>query len=73
MTARTSSIRVSSVGTSLTRSETPVPRLSNQITRATEERLRSQATMAGWCQAYSAFEITPGTNTRSGGPSPRTW
>src|SRR5438105_8839153 len=37
MTARTSSMRVSSVGAPLTRSDIPVPRLSKRIRRQNEE------------------------------------
>ena len=73
ITARTSSILVSSVGTSATRSETPVPRLSNQISRENDASSLNQSANAGCLQAYSTFEMTPGTKTRSGGPFPSVW
>ena len=54
----------------LERSESPVPRLSNRISRENEaSRLRVSA--AGPSHADSKTESThPATNTRSKGPSP---
>ncbi len=62
-TARTSSIRCSSVGKLSfgTRSERPVPRLSKRIRRENDaSRSRSRA-MDGWSHIASTFETQPGT------------
>jgi hypothetical protein len=68
-------MRCSSVGSSLTgtRSDRPVPRLSNRIRR---EKLASRSknrASVGSSQAASTWLIQPGTHTRSRAPSPTTW
>src|SRR5438445_3772085 len=75
MTARTSSIRSSSVGTaaSETRSDRPVPRLSKKTSLEKEARRRRNRASDGSSQKCSTCETKPGTNTRFKGPSPRTW
>ena len=74
-TAWTSSIRVSSVGRadSGTRSESPVPRLSNRISREKLASRSKKRAIVGSSQAASTWETQPGTQTRSRGPSPTTW
>ena len=61
MTARTSSIRSSSVGAPTTGSESPVPRLSNMIKRANDVRRSIMWTTGGISQASSTCEMKPGT------------
>ena len=56
ITARTSSIRVSRLGTPLTRSDIPVPRLSKRISRQNEEMRRKYAAMTGTVQASSTCD-----------------
>ena len=56
ITARTSSMRVSRLGTPLTRSDMPVPRLSKRISRQNEARLRKYAAMAGTVHASSTCD-----------------
>ena len=73
MTARKSSIRVSRLGRSLTRSESPVPRLSKRISLAKDASRRRNRAHAGSSQKTSMFETQPGTRTRSRGASPTTW
>ena len=55
------------------RSDSPVPRLSNQISRLNEANPRRKRARCGSSQARSRWETKPGMNTRSGGPSPSTW
>src|SRR5689334_12605957 len=71
-TALTSSIRSSRVGIA-TRSERPVPRLSNRINREKDASRRKNLAGRGCSQSYSTFDTNPGTHTTSIGPSPRTW
>jgi hypothetical protein len=72
ITARMSSIRVSRSGMPVVLSESPVPRLSNWISRENEAR-RFSASAAGPSHADSRTESThPLMNTRSKGPSPTT-
>jgi hypothetical protein len=73
MTARTSSMRVSRFGMSVTRSESPVPRLSKRISRVNEASRARNRAQAGSSQKTSMFETQPGTSTRSRGASPTTW
>ena len=73
ITARTSSMRTSRLGMSETRSERPVPRLSNRITRENEASRVKNRTSAGSSQNTSMFETHPNTKTMSRGPSPTTW
>ena len=74
-TERTSSIRVSSVGSadSGTRSERPVPRLSNRTSREKAASRSKKRAMVGSSQAVSTWDTQPGTQTRSTGPVPITW
>ena len=74
-TAWTSPIRVSSVGNaeSGTRSDSPVPRLSNRISRENVASRSKNRAIVGSSQAASTWETQPGTHTRSRGPSPITW
>ena len=53
-----------------TRSESPVPRLSNMITRPSEESPWTYAANWGCSHASSTFETKPGTTTTSSAPSP---
>ena len=73
MTARTSSIRVSSVGAPLTGSDMPVPRLSNLISRENDAISTKAAPKLGQLPGDSRCVTNPGTKTRSKGPSPMTW
>ena len=73
ITARTSSMRVSSDGTSFTMSDMPVPRLSNVISRPMLPRRSFRRRRPGTSQVISTCEAAPGTNTMSNGPSPDTW
>ena len=72
ITARTSSIRSSIVGTPTTRSDMPVPRLSSRIRRENDARRRRYAAIAGSSQCVSRCPIAEGTKTKSCGPSPTT-
>ena len=72
ITARTSSIRCSSVGRVATGSESPVPRLSSRIKRQKDVSRRRNLANDGSSQAFSTCETQPGTRTRSNGPSPTT-
>ena len=66
MTARMSSERSSSVGTFVTRSLIPVPRLSNRMRRAKREsRSTSGGAVPRRCQAYVRCDTVPGARTRS--------
>jgi hypothetical protein len=62
-TARTSSIRSSSVGSLSfdTRSERPVPRLSNRMRRENDARRPRNRAIAGSSHISSTFETHPGT------------
>ena len=73
-TARTSSIRCSRVGSSLTgtRSESPVPRLSKRIRREKDASRDRNRANRGSAQKYSRCDTQPITKTRSIGPSPTT-
>ena len=72
MTARMSSMRTSAEAKSATRSESPVPRLSNRISRENVASLAKNSP-GGPSHAYSsAVKTEPSTNTRSKGPSPTT-
>ena len=71
-TARTSSMRSSSGAGAATGSESPVPRLSNRISRENEASLSRNLAMRGSAHCRSRCETNPGTNTRSSGPSPTT-
>ena len=73
MTARTSSIRVSSVGTPATRSDSPVPRLSSMSSRPFSAIPMTWRTRSGFSQVESRSPANPRGNTRSTGPSPITW
>jgi hypothetical protein len=75
ITARTSSMRCSSEGSSLseTRSERPVPRLSNRMSRENDARRERNRAKSMFFQKYSRCETQPITKTRSIGPSPTTW
>ena len=63
MTARTSSIRCSSVGGSVvgTGSDIPVPRLSKRISRENDINRSKPRARSGSSQASSTCEIQPGT------------
>ena len=71
ITARTSSMRSSSVGTPTKWSDMPVPRLSNMIRRVNEERRRKKCSGALVSHQFSMCDTNPGTKTRSTGPSPK--
>ena len=75
ITARTSSMRSSSVGNPSvgTGSDRPVPRLSNRISRENEARRSRNLASPGSSHISSMLETHPGTYTRSNGPSPTTW
>ena len=70
MTARTSSILVSRLGMSLTRSESPEPCLSNTISREKALRRLKRWVSPGSSHWTSRLEMNPWTNTTSIGPSP---
>ena len=72
ITARTSSILSSSVP-AWTRSERPMPRLSNRITRAKEPRRSTKRRYEGSSQTTCRLVTKPSTKTMSTGPSPTTW
>ena len=59
ITARTSSMRVSSVGDLLTRSDRPVPRLSKRIRRENEAIPSRRWAKSGCSHRSSTFEIAP--------------
>ena len=75
ITARTSSMRCSSVArlASGTRSDIPVPRLSKRIRRLKDASRRRNPARSGSSQPDSRCETQPLTKTRSLGPSPITW
>ena len=62
-TARTSSIRCSSVGrrSSGTWSERPVPRLSKRISRENDASRCKKWVKGGYIHMYSTFDTQPGT------------
>ena len=72
ITARTSSIRSSSVAARSTGSERPTPRRSKRITRANEPSLRVKCAKAGFSQSRSRCETKGKAMTRSISPSPTT-
>src|SRR3954447_2619510 len=73
ITARTSSMRSSSVGASATGSESPYPRRSNAITRAKFD-MPWNIRAAGSCShIISTWLMKPLTKTTSRSPSPNTW
>src|SRR5262249_38744930 len=61
MTARTSSIRTSRLGISVTRSDSPVPRLSNRMSREKEESPVRKRANAASSQTPSIFDTHPKT------------
>ena len=73
ITARMSSMRVSSVGTSRSRSDRPMPRLSNIRTRAKEARPSTCLTNSGWSHTEARSDRLPRITTRSIGPDPNDW
>jgi hypothetical protein len=70
ITARTSSIRSSSVGTPPNGSDIPVPRLSNMTKRLNEAMRPKKRAGALVSHQFSRWETKPGTKTKSTGPSP---
>jgi len=72
-TARRSSIRTSSGGAPSTRSESPLPRLSNVIRRKRCASCSRNARRYGSSQTSSTCCVLPGIHSRSSGPSPTTW
>jgi hypothetical protein len=68
MIARTSSIRVSSVGAPLTRSDMPVPRLSNRISRENDESCSSAGDELRIAQSSSRWVTNPGRAPGRAGP-----
>ena len=64
---RSSSAGVSETGT---RSDSPVPRLSNTISRVNDARREKNDAMASCSHCSSTFDTKPGMNTRSVGPPP---
>ena len=73
MTARTSSMRSSRVGASVTGSDSPVPRLSKTIRRENELSRSKKRANGGASHWSSRWVAKPSTSTRSIGPSPTTW
>jgi hypothetical protein len=73
MTARTSSMRASSVGAPLTRSDIPTPRLSNRISRENVPSFASVSSKPGSVHWSSTCVRNGETKTTSNGPSPLTW
>jgi hypothetical protein len=69
MTARTSSIRCSRVGTGPTRSESPVPRLSNMIKRQNDPRRRRKLAAPPRCTRRERRSLAPQPSRL--GPRPR--
>ncbi len=61
MTARTSSMRVSSDGAAATRSDIPVLRFSKTITPENGARRRRSSPLNGMFAASSTCETNPGT------------
>src|SRR5262249_58022140 len=73
MTARTSSIRSSSVGTPTTESEEPTPRLSNRISRPNDVSRSTVSRNGGsYASGPSMLHTSGGTNSTSKGPVPST-
>src|SRR2546421_4670095 len=70
ITARTSSMRSSSVGTPADGSDSPVPRLSNKIRRLNDANRRKKRAEAFASHQFSMCDTKPGTKTKSTGPSP---
>ena len=66
-------MRASSVGTSRTRSDNPVPRRSNLITRPSEASRSKKAWSPGFSACTSRLPTKPLTKTMSMGPSPTIW
>ena len=56
-----------------TRSDKPMPRLSNTISLVNAERRLRNLASTGSSHASSTCVIHPGRNTRSRGPLPTTW
>ena len=73
ITARTSSIRSSRVGTSATGSDSPVPRLSKRIRRENEPSRSKKRANGGDSHWSSKWVAKPRTRTGSSGPSQTTW
>ena len=73
MTARMSSMRSSSVATSLIRSDIPVPRLSNTATRLNRPSPSRNRANSGRSHMASTWEIHPGTHTSRCSPAPNVW
>ncbi len=74
MTALTSSSQSSAeTAASTTRSESPTPRMSNQITRANRFRELMNSATNGCSQSASRWLAQSSTSTMSRGPSPITW
>lgn len=69
MTAAMSSARCSSVGTPVTRSESPVLRLSNSSSRPMPARRSRNRANSGSSHIISRCDTQPGTNTRSSPPA----
>ncbi len=53
--------------------DSPVPRLSNRISRENVASRSKNRAIVGSSQAASTWDTQPGTQTRSRGPSPITW
>jgi hypothetical protein len=70
ITARRSSMRVSRVGTSRTRSERPVPRLSIIVRRVNDASSSMKRTSSGCSHTESRSPAKPRTKMRSTGPLP---
>jgi hypothetical protein len=68
-----SSIRSAALPNPSVRSDTPVPRLSNAISRPISANRRWRADMEGISQIMSRFEMKPATWTMSIGPRPTVW
>ncbi len=60
MTARMSSIRCSNVGEPPTRSDSPVPRLSNKMSRENDATCSTKPRKYGTSQAAYRCEMNPG-------------
>jgi hypothetical protein len=73
ITARTSSIRSSSVGAPATGSERPTPRRSKTSTLAKEPSRRRKRDIAGLSHIRSRWERKGKASTRSISPSPNAW
>ena len=72
ITARMSSMRTSRVPPA-TRSDMPVPRLSNRSNRLIDARRLKNCACEGFSQTSSTWWVMLGMKTRSIGPSPTTW